>query len=75
MTEFCEAALKYAQEQKPRFLEELKELVSIPSISTDPNARPQMEQAAGWVASQLRKCGMTNVAVMPTTGHFPSGLW
>jgi acetylornithine deacetylase/succinyl-diaminopimelate desuccinylase-like protein len=69
MPQYCDAALKYAQVEKPRFLEELKELVSIPSISTDPGAEPAMQRAAGWVAEQLRKCGMSNVAVMPTAGH------
>jgi len=63
------AALAYAQENQPRFLSELIEFVSIPSVSTDPAAKPAMQQAAEWVAGQLQRLGMDNVQVMPTEKH------
>lgn len=63
------AALQYAQENRSRFLDELKQFISIPSISTDPAARPDMQRAAEWAAAQLRSLGMKNVAIYPTTGH------
>ena len=62
-------ALKYIQENRPRFLEELKAFVSIPSISTDPAARPHIQRAASWVADHLRSLGMQNVQIFPTEGH------
>jgi acetylornithine deacetylase/succinyl-diaminopimelate desuccinylase-like protein len=62
-------AVKYIQENRNRFLDELKELVSIPSISTDPAAQPAIRRAAEWVANHLRSLGMQNVEIFPTAGH------
>ena len=53
------AALAFAQENKARFLSELIEFVSIPSVSTDPAAKPAMQQAAEWVAAQLKSPSVT----------------
>ncbi|MFN3309264.1 MAG: dipeptidase [Anaerolineales bacterium] len=63
------SALDYAQKNRNRFLEELKTLVRIPSVSTDPQYQAQVEAAAAWVADQLRSLGMNNVAVYPTARH------
>lgn len=63
------AALDYAQKYQARFLEELKALVSIPSVSTEPQYQAQMEAAATWVVEQLRSLGMSNVAIHPTARH------
>jgi acetylornithine deacetylase/succinyl-diaminopimelate desuccinylase-like protein len=61
--------VQYAHDHRQRFLEELKDFVRIPSISTDPDRKPDMERAAGWVAGQLRSLGMQQVAILPTAGH------
>ena len=63
------AALAYAQENQPRFLSELIEFVSIPSVSTDPRAKTDIQRAAQWVAGQLQHLGMSKVQVLPTAGH------
>jgi acetylornithine deacetylase/succinyl-diaminopimelate desuccinylase-like protein len=62
-------ALSYAQEQKARFLNELIDFVSIPSISTDPSHRADMLRAAEWVAARLKHLDMQPVQVIPTAGH------
>jgi acetylornithine deacetylase/succinyl-diaminopimelate desuccinylase-like protein len=62
-------ALAYNQENRARYLEELKQLVSIPSVSTDPAAKANMQRAAEWVAGQLRQLGMQNVQIYPTAQH------
>ena len=62
-------ALEYAHQNRERFLTELKEVLTIPSISTDPDHKPDMQRAAEWMASQLRAIGMENVQIMPTKGH------
>ncbi len=62
-------ALQYAHQNHERFLTELKEVLTIPSISTDPANKPDMLHAAEWMADQLRKIGMENVQVLPTAGH------
>jgi acetylornithine deacetylase/succinyl-diaminopimelate desuccinylase-like protein len=63
------SALAYNQENRARYLDELKSLVSIPSVSTDPNAKADMQRAAEWVAGQLRRLGMQNVNIYPTDQH------
>lgn len=62
-------ALKFAQENKKRFLDELISLASIPSISTDPEHKNDMKRAAEWIADQMRKIGMKQVQIFPTGGH------
>jgi acetylornithine deacetylase/succinyl-diaminopimelate desuccinylase-like protein len=62
-------ALEYAHQNHERFLTELKEILTIPSISTDPQNKPDMQHAAEWMAGQLRAIGMENVQIMPTAGH------
>ena len=69
MTDHRQAALGYARAHKSEFLNTLKEIVSIPSISTDPGHHLDMQQAAEWLANRLQALGMQNVAVMPSDGH------
>lgn len=69
MTHPPSAALEYAHANRQRFLEELKALVCIPSVSTDPEANGDMQRAAEWLATQLRDLGMDNVQILPTAGH------
>lgn len=62
-------ALEYARQNEGRFLDDLKEALRIPSVSTDPEHKDDMQRGAEWVAGQLRSIGMTNVQIMPTGGH------
>lgn len=62
-------ALAYARQHQGQFLQELKDFVSIPSISTDPNAAPEMQRAALWVAEKLRDLGIETVQILPTGGQ------
>ncbi|MFH1183981.1 MAG: dipeptidase [Chloroflexota bacterium] len=63
------SALSYVGQNRERFLAELREVLTIPSISTDPDHKPDMQHAAEWMSSQLRSMGMNNVQIMPTAGH------
>jgi acetylornithine deacetylase/succinyl-diaminopimelate desuccinylase-like protein len=69
MADQREKALQFARENSERFLEELKEIVRIPSISTDDERRPDMQRAAEWMAAQLRGLGMVKVQIIPTGKH------
>jgi acetylornithine deacetylase/succinyl-diaminopimelate desuccinylase-like protein len=69
MTDACNAALEYAQQNRERFLDELVAFTSIPSISTDPERKPDMQRTAQWVAGQLQSLGMEAVQIFPTAGH------
>jgi acetylornithine deacetylase/succinyl-diaminopimelate desuccinylase-like protein len=63
------AAIRYVQEHREQFLDELKEFASIPSVSTDPQHQADMRRCAEWVADRLRASGMGRVEVFSTTGH------
>jgi acetylornithine deacetylase/succinyl-diaminopimelate desuccinylase-like protein len=69
MSESRASALKYAQDQRERFLEEFKTFVSIASISTDPKNKSEIEKAAEWIADKMLGLGLTNVKIYPTQGH------
>jgi acetylornithine deacetylase/succinyl-diaminopimelate desuccinylase-like protein len=69
MTNPRQAALEYARQHQSEYLDRLKEFVSIASVSTDPDAKPEMTRAAEWVAARLKALGMDNVAIMCTDGH------
>lgn len=62
-------AIEYVRSNRERFLNELKEFIGIPSISTLDEHKADVQRAAEWVASQLRSIGMENVRIMPTALH------
>ncbi len=64
-----EAALAYAKDHQAEFLEDLLSFLRIPSISTLPDHKKDMNKAADWIANQLEGFGFESVAVMPTAGH------
>jgi len=59
----------FVARNRHRLLAELKEFLRIPSISTLPEHRPDIEQAASFVAKSLSTAGLENVEVVPTEGH------
>jgi acetylornithine deacetylase/succinyl-diaminopimelate desuccinylase-like protein len=63
------AALTYAREQQPRFLEELKALLRIPSVSTLPEHAGDVRRAAETLAAELRRIGLEHVRMIETGGH------
>jgi acetylornithine deacetylase/succinyl-diaminopimelate desuccinylase-like protein len=62
-------ALSYAVTRQQAQLEQLKELLSIPSISAQPQHKSDMSRAAQWLADHLLAMGMQRAQVMPTAGH------
>ncbi|HEY7095149.1 MAG TPA: dipeptidase [Terriglobales bacterium] len=62
-------AVAYARDNQQRFLNELKDLLRIPSISTLQEHKSDVQKAAEFVASELRRIGMENVELIPTKGH------
>src|SRR5262249_8819021 len=63
------AAVDFARQNQQRFLNELKDLLRIPSVSTAPEHKTDVQRAADYVASELRRIGMENVEVVQTKGH------
>src|SRR5262250_1209412 len=62
-------AVAYARDNQQRFLNELLDLLRIPSVSTAPEHKSDVERAAEFVASELRRIGMENVEVIQGQGH------
>jgi acetylornithine deacetylase/succinyl-diaminopimelate desuccinylase-like protein len=63
------SAVDFARSNQQRFLNELKDLLRIPSVSTLEEHKPDIKKAADYVAHELRRIGMENVEVIPTKGH------
>ncbi len=62
-------ALSYVDTHFARFVEELKELLRIPSISTDPAYVAEVRRAADWLVDHLRALGFPEVRLFDTEGH------
>ena len=62
-------AIAYARQNQPRFLNELKDLLRIPSISTLPEHKDDCRRAAEVVAAELKRIGMENVRLIEAEGH------
>ena len=60
---------EYMNEHRERMLDELLELLRIPSISADPAYAEDTHRCAEVVADHLRKAGADNVEVVPTKGY------
>jgi acetylornithine deacetylase/succinyl-diaminopimelate desuccinylase-like protein len=60
-------AVEFAKDNGARFVEELKALLRIPSISTTPERAGDVRKAAEFVAEGLRAAGMENVRLIETT--------
>lgn len=65
----ADTALQFATENHGRFLEELKALLRIPSVSTLPEHKGDVRKAAEFVAAELKRIGMENVRLIDTGGH------
>ncbi|MGB0175871.1 MAG: dipeptidase [Owenweeksia sp.] len=61
---------KYIEQNKDRFLEELKDLLRIPSISADSKYKEEVMKTAEAVGKSLREAGADKVEICPTPG-FP----
>jgi len=62
-------AVTFANENQQRFLDELKALLRIPSISTLEEHKDDIQKAAKFVSDELKRIGFEHVEVIPTPGH------
>src|SRR6187455_1924240 len=54
---------------RDRYLEELKALLAIPSISALPEHAGDVTRCAEWCADEMRRVGLENVKLIPTPGN------
>ena len=57
------------ESRKATYLEDLKTLLRIPSVSTDPNRKDEVKRCAEEVARQMKEAGLQGVEIMSTPGH------
>jgi acetylornithine deacetylase/succinyl-diaminopimelate desuccinylase-like protein len=62
-------AVAFARENHSRFLDELKSLLRIPSISTLPEHKEDCRRAAQTITAELTRIGMQNARIIETEGH------
>jgi acetylornithine deacetylase/succinyl-diaminopimelate desuccinylase-like protein len=58
----------YVSSRRQEALEELKEMLRIPSVSTDDSLKPEMARCATFVLERMKKAGL-QAAILPTGGH------
>lgn len=63
-----EPVLRFLKANTGRFVQELIEYVSIPSVSAQEQHKPDMARCAGWIAAKAREAGL-EASVVPTPGH------
>ena len=63
------SAVEFARQNQPRFLDDLKALLRVPSVSTLPEHKQDCRKAAEMLAGDLKRIGMQNVKLIETTGH------
>ncbi|MBN1299808.1 MAG: dipeptidase [Melioribacteraceae bacterium] len=61
--------LNYIGKNQKRYLKELTEYLSIPSISTLKTHKTDVARCAGFVSDHLKKIGMKKVKIFKTKGH------
>src|ERR1700675_845274 len=57
------------ESRREEHLNELKEFLRIPSVSTKSEHKPDIERAARWVADKLRGAGLEKIEIVPTKMH------
>jgi len=63
------SAVDYASQNHPRFLNELKDLLRIPSVSTLPEHKGDCRRAAETLAAEFTRIGMDHARLIETEGH------
>jgi len=63
------SAASYIKEHKERFLNELVELLKVPSISADPAYKEDVIKTAGMIKNSLEQAGCDSVEICETPGY------
>lgn len=59
----------YVKLHADRFKEQLNDLLRIPSISTLPQHKPDVQRAAAWLVEDLQRIGFQTAEAISTAGH------
>ena len=69
MTPASDAAREYSRANSDKFLDELKAMLRIPSLSGDPAHAGDVRRMAEWLAEHMAGLGLDKVEIMETAGH------
>ena len=61
--------LHFIENNQTRYLDELKTFLSIPSVSTNPQNKSDMERCARWLSDHMKNIGLDHIQIFPTEGH------
>ena len=61
--------VEHARASYDTFMEGFKELLRIPSISTDPAYKQEVQRAADWLVAEMERIGLKNCQAIPSAGH------
>lgn len=64
-----DSVVSYINKNGNRFVEELKEFLKIPSISTNPENKQDVRKCAEYVREQMNIIGLENIKIFETPGH------
>lgn len=64
-----EKAIQYLHEHRDTLLEKLNDFLKIPSVSTDPTYKADVEKAADFLVDYLEQLSFEKVMKQPTAGH------
>jgi acetylornithine deacetylase/succinyl-diaminopimelate desuccinylase-like protein len=60
---------EYGQENREKFVEQLKDLLRIPSVSSSRELVSEVRRAAEWLRDECLAVGMTTAEIVETAGH------
>ena len=69
MTQASDAARAYSRASGDKFLQELFEMLRIPSLSGDPAHAGDIRRMAEWLEAHMAGLGLDKVEIMQTAGH------
>ena len=61
--------LEYIEQNEKKYLEQLKTLLAIPSVSSQANHNSDTRKCAEWVRDEMKTIGMENAKIFETPGH------
>ncbi len=61
--------IKYIETNKQTYIEELKEILRIPSVSSAPEHKKDVLKCAEFLTNKLKDAGLTRTQIFPTEGH------
>ena len=65
----AQKTIDYAHANHEPYMAGFVELLRIPSVSTDPAYKGELERCADWVVAEMERIGFKNCRKMPTAGH------